>query len=83
MEQCCGTISVEIIPGKHCDFSTYLERRARAQSGTCAEVEFPNYGTDFWALVNRNFSRKALRFQHLSCQESENSLWSMPKVAVS
>jgi hypothetical protein len=28
---------------KHCDFSTYLAKRARAQSGTCAEVQFSDY----------------------------------------
>jgi hypothetical protein len=37
--------AVEIIPGKHCDFSTYLAKRARAQSGACAEVQFAVYGT--------------------------------------
>jgi hypothetical protein len=72
MEQCYGPLAVEIIAGKHCDFSTYLAKRARAQSGTCAEVQFPNYGTNFWSNGNRKYSRKALRFQHLSCQESES-----------
>jgi hypothetical protein len=32
MEECCGPMAVEIIPGKNCDFSTYLAKRARAQS---------------------------------------------------
>jgi hypothetical protein len=31
MEQSCGPLSVEIVPGKHCDFSTYLAKTARAQ----------------------------------------------------
>jgi hypothetical protein len=37
MKQCCGHLAVEIIPGKHYDLSTYLTKRARAQSGACAE----------------------------------------------
>jgi hypothetical protein len=48
MEQCCGPLAVEIIPGKHCDFSTYLAKRVRAQSGACEEVNFPDYGTVLW-----------------------------------
>jgi hypothetical protein len=83
MEQCCGQLAVEMIPGKHRDFSTYLAKRARDQSGACAEVQFPNYGTDQWAPGSRNNSRKALRFQHLSCQECESSVWSMRSGAVS
>jgi hypothetical protein len=47
MEQCCAPLSVEIIPGKHCDFSTYLAKRARAKSLACEEVQFPDYGTVF------------------------------------
>jgi hypothetical protein len=46
MEQFCGPLAVESFPGKqekHCDFSTYLAKRARAQSGACAEVQFPDY----------------------------------------
>jgi hypothetical protein len=45
MEQCSGLLSVGIVPGKLCDFSNYLEKRARAQSGAWAEVQFPDYGT--------------------------------------
>jgi hypothetical protein len=45
MEECCGPLAVEVIQGKHCDCSTYLAKRARAQSGACAEVQFPDYGT--------------------------------------
>jgi hypothetical protein len=41
----CGPLTVEIFPGNHCDFSTYLAKRARAQSGACSEVQFPDYGT--------------------------------------
>jgi hypothetical protein len=57
---------VEIFPGKHCDFSTYVAMRTRAQSGACAEMQFPDNGTELWSLGSRNFSRKALRFQQLS-----------------
>jgi hypothetical protein len=33
MEHCCGPLAVDIIKGDHCDFSTYLAKRVRAQSG--------------------------------------------------
>jgi hypothetical protein len=36
-------LSVEIVPGKHCDFSIYLAKRAIAQSGAFAVVQFPDY----------------------------------------
>jgi hypothetical protein len=55
--------------------------RARAQSGACAEVQFPDYGTEIWSPGSRNCSRKALIFHHLSCQESENSVWRMRRGA--
>jgi hypothetical protein len=74
MEQCSGPLAVEIIPGKHCDFISYLAKRARAQSGACAELQFPDNGTEMWSPGSRNGSRKALRFQQLSCQESESSV---------
>jgi hypothetical protein len=45
MKQSCGPLAVEIVPEEHCDFSTYLAKRAKAQSGACAEVQFPDYGT--------------------------------------
>jgi hypothetical protein len=83
MEQCCGPVAVEIIPGKHSDFSTYFTKRARAQSGACVEVKFPDYLTVLWSPGSRNISRKALRFQHLSSQESESSIWLMRKGAIS
>jgi hypothetical protein len=31
MEKICGPLAVEIVPGKHCDFSTYLSKKSRAQ----------------------------------------------------
>jgi hypothetical protein len=76
-------LAVEIVPGPQSDFSTYLAKRAGAQSGTCAEVQFQNYGTDLWAPGSRNGSRKALRFQHLSCQKNERSVWRMRRGEVS
>jgi hypothetical protein len=66
MEQISGPLAVELIPGKHCDFINYLVKRARAQSGACAEVQFPDYGTALWSIGSRRFSKKALRFQHIS-----------------
>jgi hypothetical protein len=45
MEQCCGPLAVEIFSrkaGMYCDFSPYLTKRARAQSGAGAEVQFPD-----------------------------------------
>jgi hypothetical protein len=125
MEQRFGPLAIGIVPGKHCDFSTYLAKGARYPSGTCAEVQFPEYGTELWPLRvemfperqfnfitypgkraraqsgacaevqfpdyrtllwspgSRNYSRKALSFQHLSCQESESSVWRMSRGAVS
>jgi hypothetical protein len=62
MEQRCGPLAVEFDPGKHYDFSTYLAKRARAQSGACGEVQFPDYGTELWSPGSRICSRKALRF---------------------
>jgi hypothetical protein len=59
MEQKSGPLAVEIIAGKLCDFSTYLAKRARAQSGACAEVQIPDYGTVLWSSGSRNCSRKA------------------------
>jgi hypothetical protein len=83
MELCCGPLAVEMIPGKHCYFSTYLAKRARAQSGACAEEQFPDYGTVLWASGSRNYSRKALQFDHISCQQSESSVWRMRRGAIS
>jgi hypothetical protein len=74
---------LEIFPGRHCDFSTYLAKRAKTQSGACTELQFPDYGTELWSPGSRNCSRKALRFQHLSCQESESFFWLMHRAAIS
>jgi hypothetical protein len=63
MDQSCGPLAVEIVQGKHCDFSTYLAKRARVQSGAFAEVQFPDYGTVLLSPCSRNGSRKALRLQ--------------------
>jgi hypothetical protein len=68
LEQSCGPLAVEIVPRKHWYFSTYLAKRARAQSCACAEVQFSDYGTEMQSPGSRNCSRKALRFQYLSCQ---------------
>jgi hypothetical protein len=46
MEQRCGPLAVEMVPGKPYDFSIYLAKRARAQLGACAEIQFPHYGTE-------------------------------------
>jgi hypothetical protein len=62
MEQSCGPLSLGSVPGKHCDFSTYLAKRAQAQSGACAEVQFPDYGTVLWSLGIRNGSREHCDF---------------------
>jgi hypothetical protein len=72
VEQCCGPLAVEMFPGKISDFSTYLAKTASAQSGAFAEVQFPDYGSVLWSPGSRNYSRKALQFQHLSYQECEN-----------
>jgi hypothetical protein len=62
MEQCCGPLAVEMVKGKQCDFSTYLAKRARAQSGACAEVQFPDYGTELWSPGIRIRSREHCDF---------------------
>jgi hypothetical protein len=46
MEQCFWPLAIKIVPGKHCDFSNNLAKRARAQAGALAEVQFPDYGTE-------------------------------------
>jgi hypothetical protein len=66
MEQSCGPLAVEFVPGKHSDFSTYFTKRARAHSGAFAEVQFPDYGTEMWSPRNRNISKKTLLFQNLT-----------------
>jgi hypothetical protein len=43
MEQSSSPLAVEIVPGQHYDFSTYLEKRKRSQSGAGAEMQFPHY----------------------------------------
>jgi hypothetical protein len=48
MEEFCGPLVVGIVPEKHCDFSTYLAKRARAQPGACAEVQRPGEGSVLW-----------------------------------
>jgi hypothetical protein len=48
IEHSCGPLAVEMVPGKHCDFSNNLDKRARAQSVACAEVNFSDYGTVLW-----------------------------------
>jgi hypothetical protein len=82
IEQCFGPVAVKIIPGNTA-ISTPILPRERAQSDACAEVQFPVYGTVLWSPVSRNISRKALRFQHLSCQECESSVWRMRRSTVS
>jgi hypothetical protein len=62
MEQSCGPLAVEIFPGMHLDFSTYLARSARAQSGACAYVLFPDYGTVLWSPGSKNISKKNCDF---------------------
>jgi hypothetical protein len=62
MEQRFGPLSVEIVLGKHFDFSTYLAKRAGAKSGACAEVQFPYYLTVLWLSGSRNVSREHCDF---------------------
>jgi hypothetical protein len=86
MEQCCGPLAVEIILGKHCDFSTYLTKRARVKSGACAEVQFPDYRILLLSPGTRNCSRKTGKhcdFSTYLTKESESSVWRMRRCAVS
>jgi hypothetical protein len=82
-EQSCGPLAVEFAQRKNCDFSSYLPKGARAQSGACADVQSADYGTELWSPGSKNNSRKELRFQHLSYQESESSVWWIRRGAVS
>jgi hypothetical protein len=45
IEQSRGPLALENVTVNHSDFSTYLAKRARAQSGASAELQFPDYGT--------------------------------------
>jgi hypothetical protein len=83
MKQNCEFLPIEIVSEEHCEFSSYLAKRAIAQSGTCAEVQFSDYGTELWSTCNKIISKKSLRFQHLPCQESDSSVWRMRRIAVS
>jgi hypothetical protein len=58
-EQGYSPLSVEIFPGKHCDFSTYLAKRAGAEPGACAEMQFPDYGTVLWSPGSRNWFQES------------------------
>jgi hypothetical protein len=55
MEQSCAPLEIEMIPGKHCYFSTYLAKSLRPQAFACAEVKFPDYGRVQWPLALENF----------------------------
>jgi hypothetical protein len=74
MKQRCGRLSVEIVPGKHCDFSTYLAKSARAQSGDCAEVQFPVYRTVQWSLGLRRVPGNITILASILQRERELSL---------
>jgi hypothetical protein len=63
---------VEMIPGNHCDFSIYLTKRARTQSGACAEVQFPDYGKVLWSPASSNIIGKHCDFiTYLAKRERE------------
>jgi hypothetical protein len=40
MEQCCGPLAVEFIPGNNCEYSIYLAKSARAQSEYAQRCSF-------------------------------------------
>jgi hypothetical protein len=54
MEQCCGSLAVEIIPGKNCDFSNYLAKRARTQSEHAQRCSF--------LIIEQSFGPLAVEF---------------------
>jgi hypothetical protein len=85
MEQICGPVAVETIPRKHCDFSTYLKKRARTECGACARVQFPDYGTVPWTPGRINGSRKAGNHCNIRIYLTKraSSDWPMRKGAVS
>jgi hypothetical protein len=74
MEQRYIPLAVEIFPGIDCDFSTYLAKRAGAQSGACAEVQIREYGTELWSPGSRIGSRKHCDIStYLAKREREQS----------
>jgi hypothetical protein len=66
MEYSCDPLAVENISGKHCDYRTYLAKRAKARSGACAEVQFPDFGTVMWSPGSINNSMKAAKHYDIS-----------------
>jgi hypothetical protein len=60
--------------GKHCDFSTCVTKRARAQFVVRAEMNFRDYGTVLWAHGSRNYSRKHRDLSTVLPRERELSL---------
>jgi hypothetical protein len=83
MEQISGPLAVEIVPRKHCDFSTYLAKRATAQSGAFSEVHFPDYGTELWSPGSRKKFQGSTVISAPILQKSEVSLWRMHRGAIS
>jgi hypothetical protein len=83
MEQSSSLLAVEMDLGKYNNFNIYLAKRTRPQFGACAEVHFPDYGTELWSPDSRIYSKKALRFQPLSYEDSESLFWRMRRNAVS
>jgi hypothetical protein len=59
---------------EHCEFSNYHAKRAIAQSGACAEVQIPDYGTELWSTGSRNISRKTAISASILPSERELSL---------
>jgi hypothetical protein len=83
MEQCCGPLAVEIFPGKHCYFNTYHAKRARALSGACVEVQFPDYGTELKSPGSRNDSRKHSDFSTYLAKSPRAQPFGCTEVAIS
>jgi hypothetical protein len=71
-EQSFRPLAVKNVPGKHCDFITYIAKRTRAQSGACAEVQIPDYGTELWFPGSWKCSRKNCDFSTYLAKRAQN-----------
>jgi hypothetical protein len=62
MDECCGPLPTEIIPGKHCDLSTYLTKTARAAYlNSRIRCWNPNYKFQQTTLMQNNATSESGR----------------------
>jgi hypothetical protein len=81
--KCCGPQAVELVPESTALSAPILPREREISLEHAQRCIFLIIVQRLWSPCSRNGSRKALRFQHLSCQESESSVWRIRGCAVS